>query len=392
MPEQDHTAPVEPPVVEAGGAAAVPPPRHAEQSAHRQAPPREARAAAKRQAKLEQLERSRLRKAERAARGPGAWRTWVLPVLKLAVGAAIAIALVKLAFFPDVEAVSADDGLVPGAAFEEPLATVERGSVENAVSIEGMIVPVEAVPVRSTHAGTVARVSAADGAQVAEGDVLYTVRVETQGAPAADGTVPPPTARVHSIVAPAAGTLTGFAVLVGQSVDVAGETGAVQPPEHVVRASLGAAEQYRLTTQPESATVTIDGGPAPFECGAVAIAQPVGEQITTGASATLTCAVPGDVRVFVGLAAKVELSAGSASDVLLLPTTAVLGSAETGIAYRPGADGAPEEVPVELGLSDGRMVEVRAGLSEGDAVLQFVPGAADPCADPMTADPMLCGF
>ena len=384
MPEQDQTAPVEP--------AAVPPPLHGEAPVHRQPSQREARAAAKRQARLEQLERSRLRKAERAARGPGAWRTWVLPVLKLAVGAAIAIALVKLAFFPDVEAVSADDGFAPGAAFEEPLATVERGSVENAVSIEGMIVPVEAVPVRSTHSGTVARVSAADGAQVAQGDVLYTVRVETQGAPAADGTVPPPTARVHSIVAPAAGTLTGFAVLVGQSVDVAGETGAVQPPEHVVRASLGAAEQYRLTTQPESATVTIDGGPAPFECGSVRIAQPAGEQITTGASATLTCAVPSDVRVFVGLAAKVELSAGSASDVLLLPTTAVLGSAETGIAYRPGADGEPEEVPVELGLSDGRMVEVRAGLSEGDAVLQFVPGAADPCADPTTADPMVCGF
>ena len=101
----------------------------------------------------------------------------------------------------------------------------------------------------------------------------------------------------------------------------------------------------------------------------------------------------GTALVFVGLAAKIQLTAGAAADVLLLPTTAVLGSADTGIAFRPAADGGdPEEVPIELGLTDGTMVEVRAGLAEGDQVLQFVPGAADPCADPMTADPMLCGF
>jgi multidrug efflux pump subunit AcrA (membrane-fusion protein) len=102
--------------------------------------------------------------------------------------------------------------------------------------------------------------------------------------------------------------------------------------------------------------------------------------------------VPDDVRVFVGLAASIELVAGSADDVLLLPTTAVLGSADAGIVYRPSASGEPEEVRIELGLTDGTRVEVRSGLSEGDEVLQFVPGAADPCADPATADPMVCGF
>lgn len=74
----------------------------------------------------------------------------------------------------------------------------------------------------------------------------------------------------------------------------------------------------------------------------------------------------------------------------------MLGSADAGIAYRPttgpdGLPGEPEEVRLELGLSDGTVVEVRSGLAEGDAVLQFVPGAADPCADPMAADPAVCG-
>ena len=377
MPDQHHPDHLDAP------AAATP--AHAEPSA------REARRAMTRQRRLERLERKQLHRAERAARGPGAWRTWVLPVLKLAVGAAIALALVKLAFFPAGETAVADDAF-PGAVFEEPTAGVERGSIENAVSVAGSVVPVESVPVRSTRSGTVARIVATDGEQVAAGDVLYTVRVETQPQPAADGTVGPPTARVYDVTAPAAGTLTGFALLVDQSVDIATETGAVQPPQHLVRASVGAAEQYRLTSRPETATVTIEGGPAPFECGGVTIAQPTGEAAATGESATLSCAVPDDVRVFVGLAASIELVAGSADDVLLLPTTAVLGSADAGIVYRPTASGEPEEVRIELGLTDGTRVEVRSGLAEGDQVLQFVPGSADPCADPVTADPMVCGL
>lgn len=358
--------------------------------------PREARRQAKRQHQLEALERKQLHKAEKAARGPGAWRTWVLPVLKLGVAAAIAIALVKLAFFPSVDEAIAEDPMA-GAMFEEPMVTVERGAIENAVSIDGTIVPVQAVPIRSTQTGTVARVYYDDGLDVAEGDVLYTVRVESQPEPDEEGNIGEPTFAIWNMRAPAAGTLTGFDLLAGQSVDLAGETGAVQPPQHLVRASVGATEQYRLTSQPETATVTIDSGPAPFECGDVTISQPTGEEATAGSSATLTCTVPDGVRVFVGLAAKVELAAGSAADVLVLPTTAVLGSADAGIVYRPtiGADGIPgepEELRIELGINDGSVVEVRSGLAEGDQVLQFVPGAVDPCADPATADPDVCGF
>lgn len=364
------------------------PPQHAE--------PRDAARAARRQAKLERIERERLRKAERAARGPGAWRSWVLPSLKLLVAAVIAVALVKLAFFPDPSAADAGAEPVPGAVFDEPTVALERGSIESTVDLDGTVVPVEPVPVRSSQTGTVARVLVDDGAAVSLGDPLYTVRVESQPEPDAEGVVGPPQVAIWNVRAPAAGTLTGFALLPGQTVDVAGETGAVQPPQHLVQASVGAADQYRLTTQPESATVTIDAGPAPFDCSGIAIRQPSGEEAGTGATATLTCEVPDGVRVFTGLSASVELAAGSAEDVLLLPTTAVLGSADAGIVYRPvlgpdGMPGEPEEVRVELGLSDGTVVEVRSGLADGDEVLQFVPGAVDPCADPMTADPAACG-
>ncbi|GEK81091.1 efflux RND transporter periplasmic adaptor subunit [Agrococcus baldri] len=388
MADQHPPAPDEPrdDAVEQAFAA----PQHADVS------PREARRQAKRQQQLEALERKQLHRAERAARGPGAWRTWVLPMLKIAVAAVIAIALVKLAFFPSEEAAVAEDPMA-GAMFDEPVVAVERGSIENAVSVDGTVVPVEAVPIRSTQTGTVSRVYYDDGLEVAEGDVLFSVRVESEPEPDAEGNLGEPSAAIWNMRAPAAGTLVGFDLLAGQMIDLGGEAGAVQPPRHLVRASVGAADQYRLTSLPESAKVTIDSGPAPFECTDVDIRQPTGEEAAGGASATLTCAVPADVRVFVGLSTKVELAAGSAADVLVLPTTAVLGSADAGIVYRPtlgsdGTPGEPEEVRIELGISDGTSVEVRSGLTEGDEVLQFVPGAVDPCADPATADPAVCGF
>lgn len=370
--------------------AAFAPPQHADVS------PREARRLEKRQRQLEALERKQLHRAEKAARGPGAWRTWVLPMLKIGVAAIIAIALVKLAFFPSGEPAVAEDPMA-GAMFDEPVVAVERGSIENAVEIDGTVVPVEAVPIRSTQTGMVSRVYYDDGLEVAEGDVLFTVRVESEPEVDAEGNIGEPSAALWNMRAPATGTLVGFDLLAGQMIDLGSEAGAVQPPRYLVRASVGAADQYRLTSLPESATVTIDSGPAPFACADVDIRQPTGEEAAAGASATLTCAVPEDVRVFVGLSTTVELAAGSATDVLVLPTTAVLGSADAGIVYRPtvasdGTPGEPEEVSIELGITDGTVVEVRSGLSEGDEVLQFVPGAVDPCADPATADPAVCGF
>jgi macrolide-specific efflux system membrane fusion protein len=61
--------------------------------------------------------------------------------------------------------------------------------------------------------------------------------------------------------------------------------------------------------------------------------------------------------------------------VLVVPTTAVEGGAQTGVVHVMGADGAAEQRPVTLGLNDGVSVEVIEGLAEGDMVLQFVPGA-----------------
>ncbi|PPF75423.1 hypothetical protein C5B96_16755, partial [Subtercola sp. Z020] len=98
----------------------------------------------------------------------------------------------------------------------------------------------------------------------------------------------------------------------------------------------------------------------------------------SGGGNTLTCHIPGDVRVFSGLAADVTIAAGKAENVLTIPTTAVEGTALNGNVWFVLPDGTTEQRPVILGLTDGSMVEVVSGLTAGDSVLQFVPGAAAP--------------
>lgn len=359
-----------------------------------------ARAEARTAKRLDAADRKAARLAARQARGPGVWRGVIWPLLKLAVALVIAVALVKLAFFPDTTA-EAGGGEVPTAVMEEPEVVASLGTIRNDLQLQGQVVPDAAVPIRSTHAGTITRVIAENGQTVAAGAALYVVRTETQSTtPGADGSLPAPVIRSFTITAPSDGVLSNFDVLVNQSVEVATETGAVRPASFHIEAPLTAAQQYRLTTQPADAQVQIPGGPAPFTCAALAVVQPTndagqgGDPSMGGAvsTATATCSIPADVRVFSGLAADVTIAAGVAENVLTLPVTAVLGSADSGVAFRLDEAGEPVELPVQLGLNDGRNVEIRGGLAEGDSVLQFAPGSdADACADPATADPMICG-
>ncbi|HIY66729.1 MAG TPA: efflux RND transporter periplasmic adaptor subunit [Candidatus Agrococcus pullicola] len=197
------------------------------------------------------------------------------------------------------------------------------------------------------------------------------------------------------MVAPASGTLVEFPFMVGMPVDIGLETGAIQPSAFHVEAPITAAEQYRLTEEPDSASVTIADGPAPFDCEDVRVVQSEtaspaaeGEDAST---ATIQCPVPQDVRVFPGLAIELTVAGGSAEGVPVLPATAVIGTADTGIVYVPGSDGRSQEVEIGIGVNDGQTVEITSGLEVGDEVLQYAPGSDDvDCADPEFYDPLFC--
>ena len=326
-------------------------------------------------------------------------RRWVFPIVWMVIIGAASIALVKIAFFPDSAAEA--DPTVPTGELTEPVVTVARGTITNDLTLQGSVAADPAVPLKATAVGTVDDVYIEQGATVAQGDLVYDIRVETVRDPvettAADGTVsvsqPPPAVRFERVYAEADGVLSALGVIHDQAVTVGEVTGQVAPPRFSVTGSIDAQQLYRIQDRPTEAQVSITGGPAAFTCTGLAITTPLagegtgeaagGEAAPTGSGTSFRCQVPAEVTVFPGLAATVTLAGGLAENVLVVPTTAVEGTAESGVVFRLAEDGSTEEVPVTLGLTDGSSVEITGGVDEGAELLQFVPGATanDAAAD-----------
>lgn len=323
----------------------------------------------------------------------GIARKWIFPIFRIIIFLAIATALVKMAFFS--EAITATDPTVPTAQIEEPLATVETGTITNDVTLPATVSADAAAPVKATLAGEVKKVLVTSGQAVAAATPMLTIRSEV---PAADGTA---VIKTVTVTAGAVGILSSFPVIVGQVLAVGEVIGQVAPPTFSVSGSLSPEQQYRLLNRPTEATVAITGGPAPFTCTGLTISSALAgaaadttSPAAAGAGASpsggtiIRCAVPAAVTVFSGLAAKLTISGGVAKDVLMVPITAVEGSAQTGVVYTQKADGSSEKHPVTIGLTDGTNVEITGGIAKGAQILQFVPGAT---AKPDCADPRFTG-
>ena len=310
-------------------------------------------------------------------------RKWVFPILRILVFAVIAAALVKLAFFAEPVVEGSE---TPTGEIVEPQVPATIGTIQNDVVLTGAVSANPATAVKATFGGEVRQVLVAQGAGVAADTPIAVVRAELVNS---NGT---PYTKTQTITAGAAGILSSFTLLVGQTIAIGDTIGQVAPQTFSVTATISPEQLYRLTEQPTEAQVAVQGGPAPFTCGGLTIVTPLpgsggggdggdggGD---SGSSTTVRCAVPADVRVFSGLVADLTIAGGIATDVLTIPLTAVQGAADTGIVYVIGPDGAQEERPVTLGLNDGINVEITEGLEEGDMVLQFVPGAAAGEGDP----------
>ena len=300
-------------------------------------------------------------------------RKWVFPILRIVVFAVIAVALVKLAFFADpIE----QSGEQPTGEIVEPQIPVTIGTIQNDVVLTGAVNANPAVPVKVTFGGEVRQVLISQGKVVKKGTPIMVVQAELVNM---NGT---PYTRSETVTAGANGILSSFSVLVGQVVGIGDVVGQVAPQSFNVTATIAPEQLYRLTEQPTEAQVSVQGGPAPFTCTKLRIITPLpgeggdGSGEGEGSGTTVRCSVPGDVRVFPGLVADVTIAGGIAENVLTVPLTAVQGAADTGIVYIVGADGTQEERPVTLGINDGVNVEIIEGVTEGEMILQFVPGAA----------------
>lgn len=336
----------------------------------------------------------------------GVTRTYVFPALRIVIWAVIAAALVKIAF-TGAELEPAD-ALQPTGEITESVIDVATGTITNAVTVPATVVADAPVEVKATAAGLVRKVVTPDG-PVAGDQVVVEIRTETPRDPVTSTdpvtgeqtvTELKPRVTITEVKAPMGGTLD-VTVLEDQQVAVGESIGTVSPGSLSVRGQLTADQQYRLVGAVGEAQVTLKGGPAPFTCtglhiGAAAAAGAPGDVDPAAADAStgvVTCAIPGDVTAFAGLGAEIEIVNGDAKDAVVVPVSAVLGSAEKGKVWVVAAEGAePEERDIVLGLTDGQRIQVTEGLAAGDRILEFTPvpdatedGAID-CNDPTGYD------
>lgn len=283
------------------------------------------------------------------------WRRWIFPILLVVIFGLIAASLTKLAFFSATDEASPS----PGGTVTDPVATVERSTIVNELTLQGTIARDADVPVRSSISGTVTAVNVGSGASVNAGDVLLTVKQEYP-------------AKWVDVTVPEAGKIGDLPLVVGQDVQAGGEITNLTPNRFHVLAQVEPVQLYRLLNAPGEAQVSITGGPAPFTCTGLTT------QVAEDGTTSVRCSVPGDQVVFPGLPAQLTIAVGTVEDALTIPATAVKGGSGSGIVWLDAGDGAPAETPVKLGITDGTLVEVTEGLSEGDAIRQFVPGVAAP--------------
>jgi hypothetical protein len=183
-----------------------------------------------------------------------------------------------------------------------------------------------------------------------------------------------------------------------------------------VVADIDGAQVYKVSGALSSVEAQITNGPGPFPCtvlGTIAAlpagsvpeppaptptatqsGQPAGppkgdtdpdstgqNKSQPGSDATgvrLVCTAPADVKLINGASATLAVVTEKVANALVLPVEAVAGSQGKGKVDIVGADGARQTRDVVLGLTDGKVVEIRSGLSGDETVA--VPGPNLPSA------------
>lgn len=260
---------------------------------------------------------------------------------------------------------------------------VEMGEISSLLVLAATVRAEPGEQVKARNGGTVAHLWVGEGAEVDKGAPIVNVKTpDTSAAATEDGDEAPATTEV-TLYAPADGRVSGLEdVLVGDVLEPGAVVATVSPDGFRAVAPISPNDLYRFYEDPQDIMLQIDKGPPAAPCEFLSLdTSGVGADTDSGGDgeggggggAELVCRVPDDLEVFEGVQGKMSISTGTAENVLVVPVTAVRGNAESGEVVVVAADGTEETREVGLGVSDGSFIEVTAGLSVGDMVLDPVP-------------------
>lgn len=120
----------------------------------------------------------------------------------------------------------------------------------------------------------------------------------------------------------------------------------------------------------QAVAVTLGSDESRIYEGAIANINEVGTYGATGSKFTVTVTVPNDGSIKIGMSANLSITVAEATDVLLVPVSAVGGEGDAKyVEVYDAASGETKQVPVTSGITDGTLAEVSGALDEGDAVV-----------------------
>lgn len=118
------------------------------------------------------------------------------------------------------------------------------------------------------------------------------------------------------------------------------------------------------------ATVTLDALPGSSFTGAVTAINPYGENSGGNTKYTVTVTLPRDEKMLSGMNASVKITTSVSGTVPTVPAAAVVfdaGKSWLYTGYNEKTDTLTDPVEIQTGLSDGSLVELLSGLSEGSS-------------------------
>lgn len=287
-------------------------------------------------------------------------KKYALPTLKVLIAVVIALALTKIAFFPSQQGQERAD-ISSGLEVSTRTTTATVGDITSTVEVKGQIVQDKAVEAKATLTGTVDSLAVAKDALVTQGEPLLYIKKTEPSADGGDKTT------WGTVTAPESGKVS-FSVIENQDTSVGMVVATVTPQTYSATGTITASQQYQLVNAPTQATLTIEGGAAPFTCDNLRIGTKPTTSTTTsqdgttttttgdGTSVEVRCPVPADQKVFPGLTVSIGVDAGSATGALLVPVTAVEGTVLKGnvwVVTDPAKPDAAEKREVTLGITDG---------------------------------------
>lgn len=172
-----------------------------------------------------------------------------------------------------------------------------------------------------------------------------------------------------TLVAPIDGVVTAVNIVVGLDAP-SGDAIVIDAATYDVTADVVESDISSISVG-QPATVTVDAIEAEIDGTVTAIAPAASTAESGGVvSYAVTVALerpPADLLP--GMTADVTITTASASDVLTIPAAALNGANGAYVVQVLGANGAAEVRPVTVGLITSALVEIKSGLSAGEAVI-----------------------